>query len=122
MDTYRVQRRRRAASAGSLQRQSNFVPPPRPLRFEPLRDGMAEVREFSVNVAAIGTSDDGGDTANRRWCFLGERFFKEPSKGLFVTNSRGSRLPPPVCLVVPSMFRRSLVAKPCQPGRGFLRV
>src|SRR5215467_8347765 len=51
-----------------------------------------------------GDADDGGDTANRRWCFLGERFFKEPSKGLFVTNSRGSRLPPPVCLVVPSMF------------------
>ena len=120
MDAYRVQRRRRAASAGSLQRQSNFVPPPRPLRFEPPRDGMAEVREFSVNVAAIGISDDRGDTANKRWCFLSERFFKNPSKGLFIANSRGSRLPPPVCLVVSSMFRRNLVAKlPVNPVEAF---
>jgi hypothetical protein len=27
---------------------------------------MAEVRDFSVNVAAIGISDDRGDTAKRR--------------------------------------------------------
>jgi len=120
MDAYRVQRRRQAVSAGSLQRQSNFVPPPRPLRFEPPRDGMAEVREFSVNVAAIGISDDRGDTANKRWCFLSERFFKNPSKGLFITNSRGSRLPPPVRLVISSMFRRNLVAKlPVNPVEAF---
>ena len=106
-----MQRRRRAASAGSLQRQANFVPLLRPLLFEPPRDGIAEVREFSANVASVGISDDRGDTANRRWCFLSQRFFKELSKGLFITNSRGSRLPPPVCLVVSSMFRRNLVAE-----------
>jgi hypothetical protein len=72
---------------------------------------MAEIWEFSVDVAAIGISGHRGDPANRRWYFLREGFFKKPSKGLFITNSFGSGLPPPVSLVVSSMFCRNLVAK-----------
>jgi hypothetical protein len=72
---------------------------------------MAEIWEFSMDVAAIGISSDRGDPANRRRCFLSEGFFKEPSKCLFITNSFGSWLPPPVSLVISSMSRRNPVAE-----------
>jgi len=72
---------------------------------------LAEIREFPVNVAAIGISGARGDAADRGWGFLRQGLLKEPSKGLFVTNSSGARLSPPVCSVASSVFRSNLMAK-----------